>query len=151
VKNDDSAALNRLIPLPAAQQIFAYDPVEASLRNSDLSVARPVSISGVKDYVRINVDIGQFAEPVDAYITLYSPSETNTEPVNAFTLKENGNFEFLSEVRMPWRSNVAGIQEKAIDMHLSTLLSGKYMVVFEVTPVGRQDVYYHWITYFIVQ
>jgi hypothetical protein len=140
-----------LLPAPASQQIFTYDPVEVPLRNADVSIARPVGITGVNDYISINVDIGRFAVPVDAYITLYSPSETTTEPVIVFTLKEDNTFEPLSNIKAPWRSNVTDINEKAIDMHVSTLLPGKYMLVFEVTPVERQDVYYHWITYFIVR
>ena len=140
-----------MLPAPDSQQIFTYDPIESTLRNSDLSIARPVSLSGVGDYISIKADIGRFAEPVDAYITLYSPSETSTEPVTIFTLEADGEFEFLSDEKEPWRKNVTNINEQAIDMHISTLLSGKYMLILEVTPVGRQDVYYHWITYFIVQ
>jgi hypothetical protein len=67
-----------LIPAPSGQQIFTYEPADVSIASIDPASAKPVSVGLIAvggDTLSIHVSVGQFANPVNIYLTAYAPSE----------------------------------------------------------------------------
>ena len=137
----------------SAQQVSAYDPAVSPLVDSDLTIAEPVAVGSVAeggDMLTLQVVLGDLAFPVDAYLTLYSPSEGG-EPVNAYTLNAQDQFEPLEGAKQVWRTGVTGIQEVISETPVNELIPGKYLIVFEIRTEGSAEVYYTWMTSFTIQ
>ena len=94
--------------------------------------------------------LGDLTLPVDAYLTLYSPSEGG-EPVHAYTLNAENQFEPLVEAKQVWRTGVTALQEVISETPVNELLPGKYLIVFEIRTEGSTEVMYTWMTSFTIQ
>ena len=145
-----------LIPVPSGQQVFTYEPAYVSIASIDPASAKPVSVGLIAvggDTLSIHVSIGQFANPVNIYLTAYAPSDiSGGQPLDILTLSPDNNFEPLSDKLVPWRTGVTGVDETVVsDIPISDLPSGTHMLVLTVTSPDNPDSYYQWVTYFTVQ
>jgi len=137
----------------SVEQVSAYDPAVSPLVDSDLTIAEPVAVGSVAeggDMLTLQVVLGELAFPVDAYLTLYSPSEGG-EPVHAYTLNAEGQFEPLAGAKQVWRTGVTGIEEVISETPVNELIPGKYLIVFEIRTEGSAEIYYTWMTSFTIQ
>ena len=135
------------------QRVSAYDPVASPLVSADLTIAKPVAVGSVAEggnMITLQVVLGKQSVSVDAYLTLYSPSESG-EPVHAFSLNEGAVFEPLVNTKEPWRIGISSIQEIISETPAMELLPGKYMIVFEIRTQGSAEVFYSWMTSFTIQ
>ena len=145
-----------LIPAPSGQQMFTYEPADVSIASTDPASAKPVSVGLIAvggDTLSIHVSIGQFANPVNIYLTAYAPSDiSGGQPLDVLTLSPDNNFEPLSDKLVPWRTGVTGVDETVVsDIPISDLPSGTHMLVLTVTSPDNPNSYYQWVTYFTVQ
>jgi len=134
-------------------QVSAYNAVATPLVSPDLNIAEPVAVGSVAEggnMFTLQVALLDLASPVDAYLTLYTPSEGG-EPVHAYTLNADNAFEPLLNAKLPWRSGVTSIQEVISDTPAIELLHGKYMIVFEIRTPGSAEVLHTWMTSFTIQ
>ena len=150
------ATAQNLIPAPSGQQIFTYEPADLSIASIDPASAKPVSVGLIAvggDTLSIHVSIGQFANPVNIYLTAYVPSDiSGGQPLDVFTLTPDNNFEPLSDQLVAWRTGVTGADETVVsDIPISDLPSGTHLIVLTVTSSDNPNSYYQWVTYFTVQ
>jgi hypothetical protein len=147
---------SNLIPAPSGQQIFTYEPADVSIASLDPASAKPVSLGLIAvggDTLSIQVSIGQFANPVNVYLTAYEPSDiSGGQPLNVFNLSPDNSFQPLSDQLVPWRTGVTDVDETIIsDIPISDLPKGTHMLVLTVMSPDDRNSYYQWITYFTVQ
>lgn len=150
------ATAKNLIPVPTGQQIFTYEPTDVSIANIDPASAQPVSVGPIAvggDTLSIHVSIGQFANPVNIYLTAYAPSDiSGVQPLDVLTLTPDNNFEPLSDKLAPWKTGVTDVDETIVsDIPISDLPKGTHLLVLTVTSSGNPNSYYQWVTYFTVQ
>ena len=137
-----------------AKQIYSYDPVSSPVRSSNFAEAKPIAIGPIAeggDGLSLQVSIAVPDGAMDAYVTIYSPSETITDPVIVYTLTPGNELVPLTADKKPWRTQVTDINEVILEIPTAEILPGKYLVSFELTPTGTQDTNYLWWTYFIVK
>jgi hypothetical protein len=152
-------ASGSLMPLPAGQETFTYDTVETPVRSDDPASAMPVGVSqsgAGGDTLDIQVSIGKFEGPVNVYFTLYAPAENSSfAPLDVYSLQPDNTIKPLdmgqsgtAEVD-PWKTNVTEANETVLSS-MDGLPAGQYLVVLTVTSANNENVYYEWMTNFIV-
>jgi Protein of unknown function (DUF1566)/Putative binding domain, N-terminal len=145
-----SAGVNA-IPLPSGQQTFVYDPVVSALSSVDPSQAKPIGVGSVAnggDTLSLQVDIGQFAGPVDVYFVLYFPA---LDSDNFYLLKSDYTIQAISSGFLPWKPNATDrVTENLFgDIPISGLPAGTYFFGLLVSPAGSGlNNYYFWVTSF---
>jgi len=137
----------------AVQRVAAYDSTADPVISADLLKAKPVAVGAIAEggsILTLEVGLGKLQFPVDAYLTLYSPSESG-EPVNAYTLNAQNEFEPLVDTKQVWRAGVTALQEVISETPAAELVPGKYMIVFEIKMQGSTELYHSWMTSFMIQ
>jgi hypothetical protein len=155
-KTQPGAKAIDLMPAPSGQQVFTYEPTDVPIPSIDPASAKPVSVGLIAvggDTLSIHVSIGQFANPVNIYLTAYAPSNiSGGQPLDVFTLTPDNNFEPLSDQLVAWRTGVTDVDESVVsDIPISDLPSGTHLIVLTVTSPDNPNSYYQWVTYFTVQ
>ena len=144
------SAASSFVPMPGYREAFVYSAVANPLDAKDLSQAKPVGIGPLAeggDMLSLSVTAGPFAEPVNMYITLLSPDDK----LGPFlSLNPNNTFEPLSDSSKPWREKVAAADEFIMDMPVSSMSSGPYVLIFAVIPAGDLNRCYLWTVPFLV-
>ncbi len=165
-----------VIPYPAGQQSFAYDPVDSPVKHINPADAKPVGIgqfaSGSGDTLTVRVSLEQFVGAVD----IYGAYTVSTDPAHAYLLNpDSATFTqfMVTDINealikgipppeaQPWRSFVTfPIDEVIVNMQVSSLTSGTYTLYLLVTKTefviipGDQAEslhdYYLWSTSFVV-
>ncbi len=137
----------------SVQRVAAYDPISRPVINKDLLKAKPVAVGSIAEggnILSLEVGLGKLKFPVDAYLTLYSPSDSG-EPVHAYTLNAQNEYEPLVDTKQVWRAGVKALQEVISETPAAELIPGKYMIVFEIKMQGSSELYHSWMTSFIIQ
>jgi len=145
-----ASAANGIIPVPQSRETFVYSaaayPVEAKVP----SEAKPVGIGPLAqggDMLSLRINAGPFAQPVDMYLTMLSPDDKRG-PV--LSLTPANTFEPLLDNSKPWRKRVTGASEVIMNIPVSSMASGPYVLMFAVMPAGVLDRYYLWTVPFLV-
>jgi hypothetical protein len=106
----------------------------------------------------MQVNVGEFAGPVNVYLTLYAPSEKPFAPVDVYSLQPDNTFKPIEIGAAgtggvePWKSGVTKVSEAAMSsIPAAELPTGQYLVVLTVTSANNENVYYEWMTHFIVR
>ena len=139
------------IPAPSGQQNFPYDPTAFSIASIEPAVARPMAVGDIAtggDILNIQINLGQFSDPVDIYFALFAPT---IDPDNIYILTSDNTFQKLATVGLKaWESYTYGDISESLfgDIPTSGLPSGTYYLYLAVTPAGSLDYYYLWETYF---
>jgi hypothetical protein len=140
--------------VPAGQQIFAYAPAVSPVRSGNAAASMPVGVGSVAtggDSVKVQVSIGTFASPVDVYVAIYGPSASGIfGSFDVYNLQDN-TFVPIGEDILPWKTGVTEVNSVIIDVPTAQLPAGPYVLLLTATPTGRQDVYYRWVTNFVIQ
>lgn len=149
-----------LIPVPVnGQQLkLAQAVIETPSINADPALAMPVGVGAVAttggSTVTLQAALGQFAGPVDVYLTLHVPAGLPGGQIyqaNSFNATAN-TFEPIAGAVKPWQSGVFTLNETIWNnLPVTEFSPGTYMVTLEVTPAGQLDGSYSWTTYFNIQ
>lgn len=137
----------------SVKQVSAYNAVSSPLISPDLNEAEPVAVGPVAEggnMFTLQVALPDLASTVDAYLTIYLPSEGG-EPVHAYSLNADNALEPLISATQPWRTGVTSIQEMISNTPAAELDPGKYMIVFEIRKAGSAEVVHTWMTSFTIQ
>ena len=155
-----ASAAEGLMPLPAGQEVFTFDIAETPVRSGDPANAMPVGVSQTGengDMLDIQVSVGEFEGPVNIYFTLYAPAEiTSFAPVAVYSLQPDNTIKPVDTEQAettgvyPWKTNVTGAYETVLSS-LDGLPHGQYLVVLTVTSAVSENVYYEWMTNFVVR
>jgi len=151
--DDDQDSSGSSSSADSVQRVVAYDPISRPVINKDLQKAKPVAVGAIAEggnILNLEVGLGKLKFPVDAYLTLYSPSEGG-EPAHAYTLNAQNEYEPLVDTKQVWRSGVKTLQEVISETPAAELLPGKYMIVFEIKMQGSSELYHSWMTSFMIQ
>lgn len=143
-------AANGIVPLPESRETFVYSAMAYPLEAKVLSEARPIGIGPLAEggyTFNLQVSIGPFAMPVDMYLTMLSPDDQSG---NVLLLGPDNKFEPFSGSMKPWREKVTAAHEFVMDIPVSSMMSGPYVLVFAAMPAGAQDSYYLWTVPFLV-
>jgi hypothetical protein len=156
-----ASAGGSLIPLPAGQETFSYDTAATPVRSADPAGAMPVGVSpsGADGTIDMQVSIGKFGGPVNMYLTMYAPAEKPSfAPVDVYSLQPDNTFKPVDMGQTgtggvdAWKTNVNEVNEVVLSsMSQAELPAGQYLVVFTVTSANNENVYYEWMTHFIVR
>ena len=152
-EGDGQSSSNSSSSTKAVQRVVAYDPIFKPVISSDLLKAKPVGVGAIAEdgnILSLEVGLGNLQFPVDAYMTLYSPSESG-EPVHAYTLNAENEFKPLVDAKQIWRSGVTSLREVISETPAIELIPGKYMIVFEIKMQGSADLYHSWMTTFTIR
>ena len=117
-----------------------------------------VSQSGTDgDTLDIQVSIGEFEGPVNVYFTLYAPAEKPSfAPVDVYSLQPDNTIRPVDMGQAetagvyPWKTNVTEANETVLSS-MDGLPHGQYLVVLTATSANNENVYYEWMTHFIVR
>jgi len=145
-----ASAANGKFPLPGSRETFLYSAAAYPFEAATPSEARPVGIGSLaegRDSFNLQVSIGPFVRPVDMYLTLLSPDDRNG-PV--LSLNPDNTFGTFSGSMKPWREKVTAADDFIMDIPVSSMVSGPYVLMFAVMPAGFQDRYYLWTVPFLV-
>lgn len=145
-----ASASNGVVPLPATRETYLYSASVYPFEAMALSKAKPVGIGPLAeggDTFNLQVSIGPFARPVDMYLTMLSPDDKRG-PV--LSLSPGNTFEPFSGSMKPWRKNVTAADELIMDIPVSSMTSGPYVLMFAVMPADLLDSYYLWTVPFLV-
>ena len=138
------------IPVPSSAHVF-ISPVSASpVLSTNASLAVPIGVGSVATgggTMSLQVDLDQFAGPVDVYLLLYLPV---IDPGNIWELTSTGTLQPVSMGLAPLNPNVTGPISETIfeDIPTSVFPHGEYVFGVIVTPAGDQSLtkYYFWVT-----
>ncbi len=147
---DIASASNGMLPLPQSRETFVYSAATYPLEARIPSKSKPVGIGSLAeggDSFNLQISIGPFVRPVDMYLTLLSPDDKRGP---ALTLSPDNTFETFSGNMKPWREKVTAADDFIMDLPVSSMVSGPYILMFAVMPVGVQDRYYLWTVPFLV-
>lgn len=145
-----ASAAKGIFPLPESREMFLYSAAAYPLEDRALSTTKPVGIGTVAeggDSFNLQVSIGTFARPVDMYLTLLSPDDKQG---SVLSLRPDNTFETFSGSMRPWRKRVTAAGEFIMDVPVSSLASGPYVLMFAVMPADNSDRYYLWTVPFLV-
>ena len=156
-----ASAAGSLMPLPAGQEVFTYDTAVTPVRSDDPASTIPVGVSpsgAGGGTIDMQVSIGKFEGPVNVYLTLYAPAEKPSfAPVDVYSLQPDNTFKPVDMGQAgtagvdPWKTNVNEVNETVLSsMSQAGLPAGQYLVVLTVTNANNENVYYEWMTHFIV-
>lgn len=150
-----TAPVATLIPVPTDGQMLKYmfTPAELPVVNPDPAQAMPIGIGPAATggaAVNLDVALGQFAGPVDVYMTLYGPTGAGMcHALKAYNLDSaTHSFEPVTGTVAPWHS---GVMELNDSLPVAGVSPGTYMLTLEVTPAGMSDSSYAWSTYLTIQ
>jgi hypothetical protein len=146
------------MPLPAAQEVFPYDPIADPVTSSDPGNAMPIGLGAVAaggDTLTLHIT-ANFQSPVDIYVSMYTPSPVGFMPLNLKTLNAAGKFVSPMSTGLlkikKWQTAVTSVDQTILNaVPLSQLKKGLYYIVMTATPSTERNDYYQWVTYFIVQ
>ena len=142
---------SNVMPLPTGQESFSYLPAKSPVVNTVPSEAKPIGVGSVAtggNTLSLQVSLPEFSVPIDIYLAISAPSIST----DIFIIKSDLSLQPLSMGLAKWRENTTGPVDESLyrDISISSLPNGRYSLYVLVTPVGNQNAYYLWETYFDV-
>jgi hypothetical protein len=167
------------MPVPTSQKVFSYAAVEQPVVSSDPAQAKPIGVGSVAiggDTVDVNVNVGQFAGPVNVSFMIYAPTLESDDlyfmgPNNEIKKLSNaveededsrsGQGDSCGEYRdadhgskpstkfsrlIRWKDNVTGVNQSILTAPVGDLRSGIYTLVLVVKSTEDHNDYYRWVT-----
>jgi hypothetical protein len=145
-----ASADDTILPVPEIRETFIYGAIAYPSESKFIAKSKPVGIGPLAEggnTFNLQVSIGPFAGPVDMYLSMLSPDDIYG-PV--LLLSPDNTFEPFSGSMKPWRKNMTAVHEFIMDIPVSFMMSGPYVLMFAVMPADVQDSYYLWTLPFLV-
>lgn len=135
-----------VMSLPTSQGLSMYTAIAEPVKSSTVTDAKPVAFGSVAasgDSFDLKIGMYPFAAPVDIYfgiaLALY--------PENIYLLTEDNRFQPLSSGVVPWKSGTtAPFDEVLFSINKSAIPRGTYIFYLLVTPEGRLDPAFLWVS-----
>ena len=134
--------------VPRVAQAFEYAPVADPVMSVNPSSAHPFASGNiVGGGVDMDVALPGFSGPVDIYLGFKMPEELSPE---IWIIMPDLNVQTASQGVVPWKIGVTGPVYDGLypEFPISWLPAGRYDLYTLVTPSGRLDAFYLWITEF---
>lgn len=140
-----------VMPLPGSEQVWVYPASAAAFKSADPANALPIGVGAVAragGTFRLEIRSKAFAGPADLYLALYAPFVS----AELFLLTPSGFAPFSSVGLVPWQTGVSGPLDVSLveDTSILPLSTGIYYLGLLLTPAGRTDASYFWVTSFNV-
>ncbi len=138
------------LPVPADQELFAYDPVTEPVLSDIPGQAKPIGVGPAAhngDILRQHIALNQFQAPVDIYFAIYAPALS----ASILILQPDSVTLLPIETGLkPWRNGVTGPINEFLfgDIPFNQLPPGRYtFYLLAAHPSGTFNSFYLWTTW----